>query len=61
MDQHISGPREVAVDSGFRSESRRAARRPMTRMQEVAVLAGAFAVGLGLQIAYLLNGTPTLP
>jgi hypothetical protein len=36
-------------------------RRPMSQVQEVALLAVAFAIGAGLQIAYLLNGTPTLP
>jgi hypothetical protein len=35
--------------------------RPMSRIQEIALLAVAFAIGAGLQIAYVLNGTPTLP
>lgn len=35
--------------------------RPMSRVQEIALLAVAFAIGAGLQIAYVLNGTPTLP
>jgi hypothetical protein len=35
--------------------------RPMSRLQEIALLAVAFAIGAGLQIAYVLNGTPTLP
>jgi hypothetical protein len=33
----------------------------MSRVQEIALLAVAFAIGAGLQIAYVLNGTPTLP
>jgi hypothetical protein len=33
----------------------------MSRVQEITLLAFAFAIGAGLQIAYLLNGTPTLP
>jgi hypothetical protein len=33
----------------------------MTRAQEIAVLTVAFAVGAGLQVAYLINGAPTLP
>ncbi|MGE0120236.1 MAG: hypothetical protein AB7S71_22475 [Dongiaceae bacterium] len=57
MDRDMSWPREEAAESSFRSRSR----RPMTRAQEIAVLAVAFAVGAGLQVAYLINGAPTLP
>jgi hypothetical protein len=35
--------------------------RPMSRVQEFALLAIAFAIGAGLQVAYLFNGTPMLP
>jgi len=61
MDQDISWQREEAAKSGFPAASRRAGRRPMSRVQEIALLAIAFAIGIGLQVAYLLNGTPTLP
>jgi hypothetical protein len=53
-----------AIDNGeLHGASKRAnrRRRPMSRVQEVALLAVAFAIGAGLQVAYLLNGTPTLP
>jgi len=30
-------------------------------VQEFALLAIAFAIGAGLQVAYLFNGTPMLP
>jgi hypothetical protein len=60
MDQDM-WPREEAAESGFQGASRRTGRRPMTRAQEIAVLAVAFAVGAGLQVAYLINGAPTLP
>jgi len=32
--------------------------RPLTRMQEIAVLAVAFAVGAALQVAYVLHAAP---
>ena len=43
------------------SKRRHRRQRPMSRVQEIALLAVAFAIGAGLQIAYIMNGTPTLP
>ena len=51
-----------ATDSGELHGVSRPRRRPrpMSRVQEITLLTVAFAIGAGLQIAYLLNGTPTL-
>lgn len=47
-----------AEPHGESNPSRR--RRPMTRVQEFAVLAIAFAIGAGLQAVYLLHGVVAL-
>jgi len=54
MDKNMLWPRDEARSSGRR-------RRPMTRRQEFAVLAVAFAVGVALQLAYVFNAAAVMP
>ena len=57
MDQDLVWLRNEA-SKGKQSSARRRS-RPLTRMQEVAVLSIAFGFGAALQLAYLLHGTVT--
>jgi hypothetical protein len=63
MDRNSDWLHDTTDNGELHGASRRPyrRRRPMSRVQEIALLAVAFAIGAGLQIAYLLNGTPTLP
>ena len=57
MDQDLFWLRDEASKGKQSSTHRRS--RPLTRMQEVAVLSIAFGFGAVLQLAYLLHGTVT--
>ena len=57
MDQDLVWQRdETGASMGSRSPRRRS--RPLTRVQEITVLAVAFALGAALQVAYVLHGAP---
>ncbi len=60
MDQDLfQMPGETrASDRSPTSAPARRRARPLTRMQEIAVLAVAFAVGAALQVAYVLHAAP---
>jgi len=58
MDQHLFRPRDETGASEGSSAPERRRSRPLTRMQEIAVLAVAFAVGAALQVAYVLHVAP---
>lgn len=53
-------PRSDRTASG-RGLARRRARRPLTRLQEIAVLALMFAAGAALQVAFVLHAAPVTP
>ncbi len=58
MDQNLFRLRdETGAPQGSPASARRRS-RPLTRMQEIAVLAVAFAVGAALQVAYVLHVAP---
>lgn len=63
MDRNSDWLHDATDDGELHGAPKRGHRRqrPMSRVQEIALLTVAFAIGAGLQIAYLLNGTPTLP
>jgi hypothetical protein len=44
-----------------RDKARRRRSRPLNRAQEIAVLGLIFAVGVGLQLALLINLAPAAP
>ena len=60
MDQDLFQPRHEtrASERSPTSAQERRRSRPLTRMQEIAVLAVAFAVGAALQVAYVLHVAP---
>lgn len=58
MDQTLVSPRDETGASRTSASARRRS-RPLTRLQEVAVLGIAFGFGAILQAAYLLQGTVT--
>ena len=60
MDQDLVWLRdETRASTGSRtSQPLRRRSRPLTRVQEIAVLAVAFALGAALQVAYVLHGAP---
>lgn len=60
MDQDLFQLRDEtrASERSPTSAQERRRSRPLTRMQEIAVLAVAFAVGAALQVAYVLHVTP---
>ncbi len=61
MDQDLFWLRdEIGASKGSpMSAPARRRSRPLTRLQEIAVLGVAFAFGAGLQVAYLLHGALT--
>ncbi len=61
MDQDLFWLRDEtgASEGSPTSAPARRRSRPLTRMQEIAVLAVAFAVGAALQVAYVLHVAPT--
>ncbi len=61
MDQDLFRLRDEtgASEGSPTSAPERRRSRPLTRMQEIAVLAVAFAVGAALQVAYVLHVGPT--
>lgn len=63
MDRNTDWLSDRIDDGELHGAARRRHRRqrPMSRLQEIALLAVAFAIGAGLQIAYILNGAPALP
>jgi len=60
MDRDLFWPRDEtgASERSPTSAPERRRSRPLTRMQETAVLAVAFAVGAALQVAYVLHVAP---
>jgi hypothetical protein len=60
MDQDLSWMRDETGASKGSPTSAPARRRsrPLTRLQEIAVLAVAFGFGAALQVAYVLHGVP---
>jgi len=61
MNQELFSLRDEtgASEGSPKSAPARRRSRPLTRMQEIAVLAVAFAVGAALQVAYVLHVAPT--
>ncbi len=58
MDQDLSWLRdETGASKGSAAPVRRRS-RPLTRVQEFAVLGVAFALGAALQVAYLVHAGP---
>jgi len=57
MDQDLFWLRDETKASKEKRSSTRRASRPMTRLQEIALLSVAFGFGAVLQLAYLLHGT----
>jgi hypothetical protein len=57
MDQDLFWLRDETASKKQSSAHRRS--RPLTRVQEVALLSVAFGLGAALQLAYLLHGTVT--
>ncbi len=59
MDQDLFRLRdETGASEGSPTSPAHRRSRPLTRMQEIAVLAVAFAVGAALQVAYVLQVAP---
>jgi hypothetical protein len=59
MDQDLFWLRnETEASEGSPAPARRRS-RPLSRVQEIALLGVAFAFGAALQVAYLLHGTLT--
>lgn len=59
MDQDLFRPRDETGASDRSPAPAHRRSRPLTSMQEIAVLAVAFAVGAALQVAYVLQVAPT--
>jgi hypothetical protein len=57
MDQDLFWLRDETSERSSTPARRRS--RPLTRVQEIAVLGVAFAFGAALQVAYLLHGALT--
>jgi len=55
------GARSGAATGRDKVLRRRRRSRPLNRAQEIAVLALVFAVGVGLQLALLINLAPAAP
>jgi hypothetical protein len=59
MDQDLFWLRDETEASQGSSTPTRRRSRPMTRLQEIALLSVAFGFGVALQVAYLLHGALT--
>ena len=59
MDQDLFWMRDETGASEAGPATARRRSRPLTRVQEIAVLGVAFAFGAALQVAYLLHGALT--
>ncbi|HUL10391.1 MAG TPA: hypothetical protein VLV76_28950 [Candidatus Acidoferrum sp.] len=59
MDQDLFWLRNETEASNEQQAPARRASRPMTRVQEIALLSVAFGFGAALQLAYVLHGALT--
>jgi len=59
MDQDLFWLRNETEASNEKQAPARRASRPMTRLQEIALLGVAFGFGAALQLAYVLHGALT--
>jgi hypothetical protein len=59
MDQDLFWLRDETGTSEGRPTPARRRARPLTRLQEIALLTVAFGFGAALQVAYLLHGVLT--
>jgi len=59
MDQDLFWLRDETDASNKKQTSARRASRPLTRVQEIALLSVAFGFGAALQLAYVLHGALT--
>jgi hypothetical protein len=57
MDQDLFWLRNETDASKEKRSAPRRSSRPLTRLQEIALLSVAFGFGAALQLAYLLHGT----